>query len=327
MHFAIAERSWVLQYGSSMDEPLLMSVRSGARVSMPGMMDTVLNLGLNDELVEVVAEKPGKTKDLLGIHTVASMQMYGSVVMGLKPSGKTDTDPFEDAIDEVKEIRGIKNDTDLTVRRAEIEDPGWQIQGTDPRTDRQSEFPQDVWEQLNNAPFWRYLKAGIRSAPKVYREINHIPDEWGTAVNVQAMVYGNLNGNSATGVAFTRDASTGENLFNGEFLFNSQGEDVVAGIRTPRQITLEGSRQVELHLQVSLMKKDGPNWQVLEELMPEVFGELMDYQQKLEDHYSDMQDLEFTIQDGRSLDPSDPQRKAYICRNGENGRGHGPKKV
>ncbi len=275
------------------DNPLLVSVRSGARVSMPGMMDTVLNLGLNDEAVEALARKSNNDRFAWDSYR-RFVQMYGDVVLGMKPDNKDDIDPFEAIMEELKEARGIKLDTEFTVDDlkelvTKFKDAVKKKTGKD--------FPNDPWEQL-----WGAIMAVFDSWNNdraiYYRRMNKIPDEWGTAVNVQAMVYGNMGDNSATGVAFTRDAATGENIFNGEYLVNAQGEDVVAGVRTPQQITLEGSRRWA-ELQGISEEERKEKYPSLEEVMPEVYKELDEIQQKLEDHYNDMQDLEFTIQDGK----------------------------
>jgi len=222
----------------SKENPLLLSVRSGARVSMPGMMDTVLNLGLNDEAVEGIAKKSGNERFAWDSYR-RFVQMYGDVVMGMKPESKEDIDPFEEIMEEVKEANGLELDTDFTVdhlkelvtkfKAAVIKQTGQQ-------------FPDDPWDQL-----WGAVMAVFDSwetdRAVYYRRMNKIPGEWGTAVNVQAMVYGNMGSNSGTGVAFTRDAGTGEDIFNGEYLIDAQGEDVVAGVRTPQEITLEGSKR------------------------------------------------------------------------------------
>ncbi|GAB4317344.1 MAG: pyruvate, phosphate dikinase [Bacteroidales bacterium] len=275
------------------ENPLLVSVRSGARASMPGMMDTVLNLGLNDDAVEGLARKTGNERFAWDSYR-RFVQMYGDVVLEMKPASKEDIDPFEEIIDQLKEEKGVMLDTELTtddlkelVRRFKA--------AVKEKTGK--DFPEDPWEQL-----WGSIMAVFGSWMNeraiLYRKLNNIPDEWGTAVNVQAMVFGNMGNNSGTGVAFTRDAATGENIFNGEYLINAQGEDVVAGIRTPQQITLEGSRRWAklAHVSEEERKEKYPS---LEEVMPEVFKELMEIQQKLEDHYADMQDLEFTIQEGK----------------------------
>ncbi|HEB62238.1 MAG TPA: pyruvate, phosphate dikinase [Bacteroidetes bacterium] len=275
------------------NNPLLVSVRSGARVSMPGMMDTVLNLGLNDESVEGIAKKSGNPRFAWDSYR-RFVQMYGDVVLGLKPESKEDIDPFEEILEKVKEQKGVELDTDLSTEDLKeivtmFKDAIKKQTGHD--------FPQDPWEQL-----WGAILAVFGSwnndRAKYYRKMNKIPDDWGTAVNVQAMVYGNMGENSATGVAFTRDAGTGENIFNGEYLINAQGEDVVAGVRTPQQITLEGSRRWAELAGVSEEERK-EKYPSLEEAMPVVYKELFDIQNKLEQHYKDMQDLEFTIQDGK----------------------------
>ncbi|TNE69105.1 MAG: pyruvate, phosphate dikinase [Bacteroidetes bacterium] len=275
------------------DDPLLLSVRSGARASMPGMMDTILNLGLNDIAVEGLARKANNDRFAWDSYR-RFIQMYGDVVMGLKPVSKEDHDPFEVIIDNVKEEKGVKEDTDLTT-----EDLKELVQRFKAlilaRLGR--EFPTDPYEQLRGAVF-AVFESWNNERARVYRELNEIPESWGTAVNVQAMVFGNLGNTSATGVAFTRDAGTGEDLFNGEFLVNAQGEDVVAGIRTPQQVTLEGSRRWAQLARVDEAERKA-KYPSLEELMPEVFKQLIEAETTLENHYSDMQDVEFTIQEGR----------------------------
>ncbi len=275
------------------ENPLLISVRSGARVSMPGMMDTVLNLGLNDEAVEGIAKKSGNERFAWDSYR-RFIQMYGDVVMGMKPESKEDIDPFEEIMDEVKEAKGIENDTDLTVDDLKTLTKKFKKAVTE-KTGK--EFPVDPWEQLWGAVMAVFDSWNTERAV-YYRNMNKIPAEWGTAVNVQAMVYGNMGENSATGVAFTRDAATGENIFNGEYLINAQGEDVVAGVRTPQQITLEGSKRWA-KLQGISEEERAEKYPSLEEAMPAIYKELDSIQAKLEDHYSDMQDLEFTIQDGK----------------------------
>jgi pyruvate,orthophosphate dikinase len=280
------------QFGNPAN-PLLLSVRSGARVSMPGMMDTVLNLGLNDEVVEGLAEKFGESRFAWDAYR-RLVQMYGDVVMGLKPENKEDEDPFELLIDRMKEQRGVSNDNELTT--ADLQELVTQFKSLI-RGKTGKNFPTDPWQQLKGAVS-AVFESWNNDRAKVYRSLNSIPEHWGTAVNVQAMVYGNLNNNSATGVAFTRDAGTGEDLFNGEFLVNAQGEDVVAGIRTPQQITLEGSRRWAALAKISEEERRA-KYPSLEEIMPEVYQELSALETKLENHYADMQDLEFTIQDGK----------------------------
>ena len=271
--------------------PCLFSVRSGARASMPGMMDTVLNLGLNEEVVRNLCEKTQNPTFVWDSYR-RFIQMYGDVVLDMKPKTKEDIDPFEEIMEHIKEKKGIKNDnelspTDLQELCKQYKSAVKEVTGKD--------FPNDPWEQL-----WGAVMAVFNSWNNeraiFYRKLNNIPDEWGTAVNVQAMVFGNMGNTSATGVAFTRDAATGEDLFNGEYLINAQGEDVVAGIRTPQQITLEGSKRWAKLANVSESDRKN-NYPSLEESMPEAFKELNATQQKLENHYKDMQDLEFTIQD------------------------------
>ncbi|MEA3477124.1 MAG: pyruvate, phosphate dikinase [Bacteroidota bacterium] len=279
-------------FGSS-ENPLLLSVRSGSRASMPGMMDTVLNLGLNDEAVEGIAGKSGNGRFAWDSYR-RFVQMYSSVVMDMKPESKDDHDPFEVIIDELKREKGFELDTDLTTDDLKVMVHRFKA-AVKEKTGK--DFPTDPWEQL-----WGSILAVFDSwgndRAVLYRKLNNIPDEWGTAVNVQAMVFGNMGESSATGVAFTRDAGTGEDIFNGEYLINAQGEDVVAGIRTPQQITKEGSQRWAKLATVSEEDR-AANYPSLEEVMPEIYKELDDIQQKLEDHYTDMQDLEFTIQEGR----------------------------
>ncbi len=275
------------------ENPCLVSVRSGARASMPGMMDTVLNLGMNDDAVEGITKKSGNSRFAWDSYR-RFVQMYGDVVMDMKPASKEEIDPFEEIIEALKEEKGIQLDTDFTTEDlqelvARFKAAVKKVTGKD--------FPTDPWEQL-----WGAVAAVFNSWNNdraiLYRRLEQIPDEWGTAVNVQAMVFGNMGENSATGVAFTRDAATGENVFNGEYLINAQGEDVVAGIRTPQEITIEGSRKWAA-LQGVSEEERASKYPSLEESMPEMYKQLNETQQKLEDHYSDMQDLEFTIQDGK----------------------------
>jgi pyruvate,orthophosphate dikinase len=202
------------------------------------MMDTILNLGLNDEVVEGLAVKTGNARFAWDSYR-RFIQMYGDVVMGMKPESKEDHDPFEEIIDVIKEEKGVEDDTDLSTD--DLKDMVKRFKSAVKEKTGQ-DFPTDAWEQL-----WGSVAAVFDSwnndRADYYRKLNNIPAEWGTAVNVQAMVFGNMGDTSGTGVAFTRDAGTGENIFNGEYLINAQGEDVVAGIRTPRQITLEGSKR------------------------------------------------------------------------------------
>lgn len=275
------------------ENPLLVSVRSGARASMPGMMDTILNLGLNDQAVEGLAKRTNNPRFAWDSYR-RFIQMYGDVVLGLKPESKEAEDPFEVIIKAQKAKRGITSDTDFTVddQKALVTDFKATVQKHTGKT-----FPTDAREQLWGAIF-AVFESWMNDRAKLYRRLNKIPEEWGTAVNVQCMVFGNMGETSATGVAFTRDAATGERRFNGEFLVNAQGEDVVAGVRTPHPITLEGSRRWAALKDVSEeeRKRIAPS---LEEVMPEAFAELNSIQQKLEQHYHDMQDIEFTIQDGK----------------------------
>ena len=275
------------------DNPLLVSVRSGARVSMPGMMDTVLNLGLNDEVVLGLAKKTNNEQFAWDSYR-RFIQMYGGVVLGMKPASKEDIDPFEEIMEHLKHKRGITLDTEFTVQ--DLKDLVYDFkEAVKKRTGH--DFPTDPWDQL-----WGAIIAVFNSwngdRAVYYRTMHGYPADWGTAVNVQAMVYGNMGDNSGTGVCFTRDAGTGENVFNGEYLINAQGEDVVAGVRTPQQITKLGSqRWAELaKIEEEDRAKDYPS---LEELMPSIFEELNGYQDILEKHYRDMQDMEFTIQDGK----------------------------
>lgn len=262
-NLAKIEKAMGADFGDS-EDPLLVSVRSGARVSMPGMMDTVLNLGLNDVTVQGLAKKSNNERFAYDSYR-RFIQMYGDVVMGVSHGG------FERALEEIKEAKGVELDTELTTEDLkELVEKYKEIVAKEAG----ELFPEDPFQQLIgaiNAVFesWNNPRA-IR-----YRKMNDIPGEWGTAVNVQAMVFGNMGENSGTGVAFTRDPSTGENVFYGEYLMNAQGEDVVAGIRTPLPIkTLADSK-------------------------PEIYQELVDIYQKLENHYKDMQDIEFTIQEDK----------------------------
>lgn len=280
------------KFGDSQN-PCLLSVRSGSRASMPGMMDTVLNLGLNDEAVEGIARKTGNERFAWDSYR-RFVQMFGDVVLGMKPHSKEDHDPFEEIIDKMKEEKGVTLDTELTtddlkemVRR--FKEAVKKVTGKD--------FPSDPWEQLWGSVM-SVFDSWMNERAVFYRKLNDIPEEWGTAVNVQAMVFGNMGNNSGTGVAFTRDAGTGEDIFNGEYLLNAQGEDVVAGIRTPQEITLEGSHRWAKLQNISEEDRFS-KYPSLEEAMPEIYKELNTLQQKMEDHYRDMQDLEFTIQEGK----------------------------
>jgi len=275
------------------DNPLLISVRSGARVSMPGMMDTVLNLGMNDEVVIGLANKTNNEQFAWDSYR-RFIQMYGGVVLGMKPASKEDIDPFEEIMEHLKEKRGIQLDTEFSIQ--DLKDLVYDFKdAVKKRTGH--DFPTNPWDQL-----WGAIIAVFNSwngdRAVYYRNMHGYPANWGTAVNVQAMVYGNMGDNSGTGVCFTRDAGTGENVFNGEYLINAQGEDVVAGVRTPQQITKLGSlRWAELAKIEEVDRSE--NYPSLEELMPSIFEELNAYQDRLEKHYRDMQDMEFTIQDGK----------------------------
>jgi pyruvate, orthophosphate dikinase len=260
--------------------PLLVSVRSGARASMPGMMDTILNLGLNDVTVAGLAKKSGNERFAFDSYR-RFIAMYGDVVLGLKPEKKEDHDPFDEILDHKKKARGVKLDSDLPADAlkelvVEFKDEIRKRVGVD--------FPTDPYVQLEGA-----IKAVFQSwqndRANLYRRLNNIPAEWGTAVNIQAMVFGNKGSDSATGVCFTRDPASGENLFYGEFLINAQGEDVVAGIRTPQKI------------------------EELGKVLPVAYKQLLEIRKKLEKHYKDMQDIEFTVENG----------KLYMlqCRNGK----------
>ncbi|GAO28488.1 pyruvate, phosphate dikinase [Geofilum rubicundum] len=280
------------KFGDS-NNPLLVSVRSGARASMPGMMDTILNLGLNDDAVKGIAAKSGNEWFAWDSYR-RFVQMYGDVVLGMKPESKEAIDPFELIMDEAKEAKGVELDTELTVDDLKELVVKFKKAVKD-QTGR--DFPTSAWEQLWGAVM-AVFDSWTNPRANYYRRLNNIPDEWGTAVNVQSMVFGNMGNTSATGVAFTRDAATGEDVFNGEYLINAQGEDVVAGTRTPQEITLEGSRRWAKLQSVSEEDRKA-KFPSLEETMPELYKELNVVQQKLEDHYKDMQDMEFTIQSGK----------------------------
>jgi pyruvate,orthophosphate dikinase len=280
------------RFGDAAD-PLLLSVRSGARASMPGMMDTILNLGLNDEAVAGLAARTGNPRFAWDSYR-RFVQMYGDVVMGLKPASKEEHDPFEIIIDGIKAQRGVRLDTEL-----DADDLRELVQRFKSliRARLGREFPTDPWDQLWGAVF-AVFESWNNDRAKVYRSLNDIPESWGTAVNVQAMVFGNMGDSSATGVAFSRDAGTGEDLFNGEFLINAQGEDVVAGVRTPQQISRVGSQRWAQLAMVSEAER-AQKYPSLEELMPELYAELLKCETLLENHYQDMQDMEFTIQQGK----------------------------
>ena len=273
--------------------PLLVSVRSGARASMPGMMDTILNLGLNDAVVEGLAAKSGNERFAYDSYR-RFVQMYGDVVLGMKPTNKEDIDPFEAIIQQVKAERGIKLDNEMSVDELR---KLVSLFKSAIKKQTGKDFPTDPMEQLWGA-ICAVFDSWMNERAILYRKMEGIPAEWGTAVNVQAMVFGNMGNTSATGVCFSRDAATGENLFNGEYLVNAQGEDVVAGIRTPQQITKEGSlRWAEQQCIEEEMRAS--QYPSMEENMPEIFAQLNEIQEKLERHYHDMQDMEFTVQDGK----------------------------
>jgi pyruvate,orthophosphate dikinase len=280
------------KFGDSKN-PLLLSVRSGARASMPGMMDTVLNLGLNDKAVEGLALKTGNDRFAWDSYR-RFVQMFGDVVMGLKPESIFEEDPFEVIIHQLKEERKVEKDSDLTTD--DLKELVKRFKATI-KEKTGKDFPTDPWEQLWGS-IMAVFDSWMNKRAITYRKLNNIPASWGTAVNVQAMVFGNMGNHSATGVAFTRDSATGEKLFNGEYLVNAQGEDVVAGIRTPQQITLEGSKRWA-KLQGISEQMRAASFPSLEELMPKAYNELFKYQRKLENHYKDMQDLEFTIQEDK----------------------------
>ena len=283
--------------------PLLMSVRSGARASMPGMMDTILNLGLNDEVVKGLAEKTGNERFAYDSYR-RFVQMYGDVVLGMKPINKEDIDPFEEIIQQVKAQRGISLDNEMTTdelkqlvtlfKKMIKERTGY-------------DFPDNPIDQLWGA-ICAVFDSWMNDRAILYRKMEGIPAEWGTAVTVMAMVFGNMGNTSATGVCFSRDAATGENIFNGEYLVNAQGEDVVAGIRTPQQITIEGSHRWA-KLQGIDEEVRASKYPSMEEAMPEIYKQLDDIQHKLEKHYHDMQDMEFTVQEGKLW--------LLQCRNGK----------
>ncbi len=273
--------------------PLLVSVRSGARASMPGMMDTILNLGLNDIVVEGLAAKTGNPKFAWDSYR-RFVQMYGDVVLGMKPTSKEEIDPFEAIIEKVKEEQGVVLDKDLSVEALQELVKKFKAAV---KAQTGKDFPTDAYEQLWGA-VCAVFESWNNERAILYRRMEKIPDEWGTAVSVQAMVFGNMGDTSATGVCFSRDAATGENLFNGEYLINAQGEDVVAGIRTPQQITKIGSQRWAALQNISEEER-ASKYPSMEEAMPEIYKELDAIQTRLEDHYKDMQDMEFTVQEGK----------------------------
>ena len=275
------------------ENPLLVSVRSGARASMPGMMDTILNLGLNDEVVEGLSRKTGNPRFAWDSYR-RFVQMYGDVVLGMKPTNKDDIDPFEAIIEDVKKNKGVKLDNELDVEDLKVLVKRFKEAV---KTQTGQDFPSCAYEQLWGA-ICAVFDSWMNERAILYRKMEGIPAEWGTAVNVQAMVFGNMGDTSATGVCFSRDAATGEDLFNGEYLINAQGEDVVAGIRTPQQITKIGSQRWAKLAGISEEVR-AAKYPSMEEAMPAIYKELDELQTKLENHYRDMQDMEFTVQEGK----------------------------
>lgn len=275
------------------NSPLLLSVRSGARASMPGMMDTILNLGMNDEAVATIEKQSGNARFAWDSYR-RFVQMYGDVVLGVRATSDEGHDPFEEIIDDVKCAKGITDDADLTADDFKVLVTRFKKVVKD-QTGK--DFPVSAWEQLWGS-VCSVFGSWMNDRAILYRRLHNIPAEWGTAVTVQAMVFGNMGESSATGVAFSRDAGTGENLFNGEYLINAQGEDVVAGIRTPQQITLEGSRRWAEAQNISEEVRT-VKFPSLEEVMPVVYKELDEIQNHLETYFKDMQDIEFTIEDNK----------------------------
>ena len=275
------------------DNPLLVSVRSGARASMPGMMDTILNLGMNDTVVVGLARKTGNERFAYDSYR-RFVQMYGDVVLGMKPVNKEDIDPFEAIIQDVKKQRGIKLDNEMNVDELKLLVSRFK-EAIKKQTGK--DFPNNPMEQLWGA-VCAVFDSWMNERAILYRKMEGIPQEWGTAVSVMAMVFGNMGNSSATGVCFSRDAATGENRFNGEYLVNAQGEDVVAGIRTPQQITKEGSLNWAKQQSIDEEKRR-TKYPSMEETMPEIFAQLTAVKDKLEKHYHDMQDMEFTVQEGK----------------------------
>ncbi len=308
------EKQTGMTFGSD-TMPLLVSVRSGARASMPGMMDTILNLGLNDTAVKALAKRTGNDRFAWDSYR-RFVQMYGDVVLGMKPQSKEDEDPFEVIIDEMKKERGVRLDTELStddLRELVVKFKAAVKERTG------ADFHQP-WEQLWGA-IMAVFQSWMNERAILYRKLNNIPAEWGTAVNVQAMVFGNMGDQSATGVAFTRDAATGENLFNGEYLINAQGEDVVAGIRTPQQITIEGSKRWAAAQRVSEEERKA-KYPSLEEVMPAVYKELDEIQRHsgalLQGHAG------HRVHDSgrQTVDAPVPQRQAHRRGHGQDRDGH-----
>lgn len=281
-----------LKFGDAAN-PLLLSVRSGARASMPGMMDTILNLGLNDKVVEGLVKKTGNERFAYDSYR-RFVQMYGDVVLGMKPVNKEDIDPFEAIIEKVKAQRGIVLDNEMSVDELK---QLVKLFKTAIKEQTGADFPENPVDQLWGA-ICAVFDSWMNERAILYRKMEGIPQEWGTAVTVMAMVFGNMGNTSATGVCFSRDAATGENIFNGEYLVNAQGEDVVAGIRTPLQITREGSLRWAKQQCISEEIR-ATKFPSMEEAMPEIFAQLNELQDKLEKHYHDMQDMEFTVQEGK----------------------------
>ena len=275
------------------ENPLLVSVRSGARASMPGMMDTILNLGLNDAVVEGMTRKTGNARFAWDSYR-RFVQMYGDVVLGMKPENKNDADPFEEILEHLKEEKGVELDNQLSV-----DDLKELVAKFKAAVKKQTghDFPESAYEQLWGA-VCSVFDSWMNDRAILYRKMEGIPAEWGTAVSVQSMVFGNMGETSATGVCFSRDAATGEDMFIGEYLINAQGEDVVAGIRTPQQITKEGSQRWAVLAGVTEADRIA-KFPSMEEAMPSIYLELDAIQTKLENHYKDMQDMEFTVQEGK----------------------------
>jgi len=272
------------------ENPILLSVRSGSRASMPGMMDTILNLGLNEDTIKGIINKSGNERFAWDSYR-RFIQMYGDVVMGLKPQSKEEHDPFEVIMDELKKKKKVKMDLELSAE--DLKELVKRYKDIIKKK-LKKEFPSDPFEQLWGS-IGAVMNSWMNERAILYRKMNDIDDNWGTAVNIQAMVFGNMGDDCATGVAFTRDPSNGERRFYGEYLVNAQGEDVVAGTRTPQQVTIEGSKIWAKENSVS-EKDRNTKFQSLEEYMPEVYRDLDGVYKKLESHYHDMQDIEFTIQ-------------------------------
>ncbi len=267
------ERIMGLGFGDT-ESPLLFSVRSGARASMPGMMDTVLNLGINDETVHGLIKMSGNERFAWDCYR-RFIQMYSDVVM------EADSHVLEEELEKMKKKKGVKLDTELDAK--DLKKLVAIIQGKGEEAHRQGPVLPTRWNSSGEESK-RCSSHGTHPGPSPIGKLNNIPDEWGTAVNVQAMVFGNMGDSSATGVAFTRDPATGENVFYGEYLKNAQGEDVVAGIRTPMPINIKGKRD-KAHVS-------------MEEAMPDQYSQLVEIYKTLEKHYRDMQDIEFTVQEG-----------------------------